>query len=96
MAKSSEYVVRSWKLGFFAPIAETEALSVVAQAAIRTELAKEVSWFISQPAEGRDIVITKRLTKQDALILASEDGDISNFDLFWSYRRQFWQWLLLS
>jgi len=91
-------IQRTWKTDWFDPIAVSGIpslgvsgdLDIPTQAAVRTEIAKEVGWVVRVPDIHPNITI--RLNKMDTLLSVSATGDISNFDPFWPYRKSFFEW----
>lgn len=73
-------------------VAVVHSLSNEFKGRLREVLGKEVDWVVRNKSYLTDAVT--RLAKQDAQIAASDDGDISNFDPYWVYRREFLQWIL--
>lgn len=64
------------------------------RANVRYEMAKEIDWAIHSPDDRLYGDIALRSNKIDALIAASEEGDISNFDPFYPYRKDLFDWML--
>jgi len=93
--KSKEEIQRNWESLWFNPLADSESLTFEQRANIKTQLRKEVFWIVTLPNElSLEDTINIRLTKIQT-ILDANDGDASAFDIYYSYRQQFFSWCLV-
>lgn len=92
--KSKQEIQRRWDLDWFTPLAETESLSFEARTGIKVELRKEVFWIATLPLElDLQSQIQIRIDKIQTLMNAN-DGSANSFDVYYSYRKQFFEWCL--
>lgn len=93
--KSKEEIQRTWEAAWFNPLAESESLTFETIANIKAELRKEVYWIVTLPA-GLDLFgqLDIRINKIQNLMNAN-DGSAASFDVYYSYRKQFFEWAIV-
>lgn len=90
--KTREEIQRTWDTEWFTPIADGLSLSSDARAEIRQALRKEIFWLatLNQEVDLQEI-LSIRITKIQT-IMDANDGSAASFDVFYSYRKQFFEW----
>lgn len=93
--KNKVEIQRTWESDWFNPLAESESLSFESATQIKVELRKEVFWLVTLPA---DVDMGEALSIRSGKIQAimdANDGSASSFDVFYVYRKAFFEWVLI-